>query len=150
MAPVSFTYSGTVPAPMDKVFALISDPMRMPEWLPRCVAVKATTQDKTPGKGARYKLTFQREVQQHESVIEIIDYSPPHTFGWVEIYHRAGSKTFFALRFDGGSTKVTFKLSAKARKALKSKKSVKARLTVVATDAAGNRATKELSVTLRR
>lgn len=109
MAPVSFTYSGTVPAPMDKVFALISDPLRMPEWLPRCIAVKATTQDKAPGKGARYKLTFQRAVQQHECVIEIIDYSPPHTFGWVEIYHRAGSKTFFALRFDGGSTKVTFK-----------------------------------------
>ena len=109
MAPVSFTYSGTVPAPMDKVFALIADPLRMPEWLPRCIAVKATTQDKTPGKGARYKLTFQRAVQQHECVIEIIDYSAPHTFGWVEIYHRAGSKTFFALRFDGGSTKVTFK-----------------------------------------
>ena len=109
MVPVSFTYSGTVPAPMDKVFALISDPMRMPEWLPRCVAVKATTQDKAPAKGARYKLTFQRAVHQHESVIEIIDYSPPHTFGWVEIYHRAGSKTFFGLRFDGGSTKVSFK-----------------------------------------
>jgi len=35
--------------------------------------------------------------------------SAPHTFGWVEIYHRAGSKTFFALGFQGGSTKVTLK-----------------------------------------
>ena len=46
---------------------------------------------------------------QAESVIEIIDFSAPHTFGWVEIYHRAGSKTFFALGFEGGSTKVTLK-----------------------------------------
>jgi hypothetical protein len=47
-----------------------------------------------------------------------------------------------------GTTKTALKLSAKARKVLK--KSVKAKLTVVATDAAGNRATKTLSLTLKR
>jgi len=109
MGPVSFTYSASVPAPIDRVFALISDPLRMHEWLPSCVAVKATTGNRNAGKGARYKLTFQRDTHQHESVIEIIDFSAPHTFGWVEIYHRAGSKTFFALGFEGGSTKVTLK-----------------------------------------
>ena len=107
MGPVSFTYSATLPAPIDKVFDLISDPMRMPEWLPRCVAVKPTTNNK--GKGARYKVTFQRDATRHEAVIEIIDFQAPHTFGWVEIYHRAGSKTFFALGFAGGSTKVSLK-----------------------------------------
>lgn len=60
--------------------------------------------------------------------------------------HTAAKRT----KLTTGTTKVTLKLSAKARKALKSKKSVKARLTVVATDTAGNRATKKLSVTLRR
>ena len=109
MRPVSFTYSGTVPAPIDKVFALISDPMRMPEWLPRCVAVKATTNDARVGKGSRFKVTFQRDANRHEAVIEIIDFQSPHSFGWVEIYHRAGSKTFFGLGFAGGSTKVTLK-----------------------------------------
>ena len=54
MGPVSFTYSASVPAAIDNVFALISDPVRMPEWLPRCVAVQATTNHKFPGKGARY------------------------------------------------------------------------------------------------
>jgi len=49
-----------------------------------------------------------------------------------------------------GTTKLTLKLSAKARKALKAFKTVKATLTLVATDAAGNRATKKLSVTLKR
>lgn len=108
MGPVSFTYSASVQSPIDRVFALISDPLRMPEWLPRCVAVKATTSDRV-GKGARYKVTFQRDAHRHEAVIEIIDFQAPHTFGWVEIYHRAGSKTFFALSFAGGSTKVTLK-----------------------------------------
>jgi hypothetical protein len=50
----------------------------------------------------------------------------------------------------GGTSKLTLKLSAKARKALKHKKRVKATLTIVATDAAGNRTTKRLSVTLKR
>src|SRR5213078_1714568 len=108
MGPVSFTYSASIPTPIDKVFALISEPLRMPEWLPRCIDVKATTTDRA-GKGARYKLTFQRATNRHEAVIEIIDFSAPHTFGWVEIYHRAGSKTFFALAFQGGSTKVSLK-----------------------------------------
>lgn len=49
-----------------------------------------------------------------------------------------------------GTTKVTVKLSAKARKALKGRKSVKATLTVVATDAAGNKATKKLKLALKR
>lgn len=108
MGPVSFTYSASIPAPIDKVFGLIADPMKMPEWLPRCVGVKETTSARV-GKGARYKLTFQRDTTQHESVIEIIDFSPPHTFGWVEIYHRAGSKTFFGLHWEGGSTRVALK-----------------------------------------
>jgi hypothetical protein len=49
-----------------------------------------------------------------------------------------------------GTTKVTLKLSAKARKALKRKRSVKAKLHLVATDAAGNRTTKTLSLKLKR
>lgn len=108
MGPVSFTYSGTVATPIDRVFALISDPLRFPEWLPRCIAVKPPTPDRR-GKGARYLLTFQRDETRHESQIEIIEFSPPHSFGWVEIYHRAGSKTYFGLGFAGGSTKVTMK-----------------------------------------
>ena len=108
MGPVSFTYSGHVQTPIDRVFALISDPERMPEWLPRCVAAKAGIPARQ-GKGARYTVTFQRDEVRHETVIEVIEFSAPHSFGWVEIYHRAGSKTFFALGFAGGSTKVTMK-----------------------------------------
>jgi hypothetical protein len=46
--------------------------------------------------------------------------------------------------------KVTLQLSAKARKALKKLKKVKLTVTLVATDAAGNRTTRTLSMTLAR
>lgn len=49
-----------------------------------------------------------------------------------------------------GTTTVTLKLSARARKALKAKRAVKSTLTVVATDAAGNAATTKVAVTLKR
>jgi hypothetical protein len=49
-----------------------------------------------------------------------------------------------------GSVKVTVKLTAKARKALKHVRKLKARLTIVATDAAGNSTTTTLGVTLKK
>lgn len=103
----SFTYSGSVGAPIDKVFALISDPTRMPEWLPRCSAVIPAAELR--GKGDRHRIQFEHGIRPRDAVIEIIDYVPPHTFGWVELYQRRGSKTFFALAFHGGSTKIIMK-----------------------------------------
>src|SRR6266568_127659 len=93
MGPVSFTYSASIPAPIDKVFALISDPLKMPEWLPSCVDVKATTADRA-GKGARFKLTFQRATHRHESVIEIIDFSAPHTLAGSKFITARGRRRF--------------------------------------------------------
>jgi hypothetical protein len=53
-------------------------------------------------------------------------------------------------RLAKGTTAVTVKLAAKARKALRRKKTVKANLKVVAADLAGNQVTKTLKVTLKR
>src|SRR2546428_7465402 len=66
MGPVSFTYSARVPAPIDKVFALISDPMRMPEWLPRCGAAKAKTYD-TDGNRAPCQEPVPRRTYPHQA-----------------------------------------------------------------------------------
>jgi hypothetical protein len=49
-----------------------------------------------------------------------------------------------------GSIKITVKLTAKARKALKRVRNLKAKLTVVATDAAGNSATTTLAVVAKK
>ena len=107
MRPVSLTYSGTVVAPIERVFELIADPTRMPQWFPQCrAAVPAPEPNR---KGARHRLQLLRDGPPIDAEIEILEYAPPTSYGWVETYHRAGSKTFFALQFDGGSTRITMK-----------------------------------------
>ena len=107
MKPMSFTYSGTVGSPIDRVFELITDAARMVEWLPGCR--KVTPSPNRTGKGARHKIEFQRKGKRVDSEIEILEYTPPTGYGWVEVRGRKGSKTFFALRFEGGATLVTMK-----------------------------------------
>ncbi len=107
MRPVSLTYSGTVGAPIDRVFALITDPARMPEWLPSCRAV--TPAPKLTGKGDRHRILFERDGRRVDAEIEIIEYTPPHNYGWVEIRRRKGSRTYIHLQFQGGATKITMK-----------------------------------------
>ncbi len=100
MPPVSHALIDRVRAPVDRVFALLSDPARMPEWLPGCTAVEAEGQLK---HGARFKVRFGTRLTE----FEIVDFAPPNTFGWVERRQRMGSKTFFRLDSVGGSTSVT-------------------------------------------
>jgi uncharacterized protein YndB with AHSA1/START domain len=107
MRPDSITYSGTVGASIDRVFDLISDATRMPEWLPGCRAVIPAPEIK--GKGDRHRIHFERDNRRIDAEIEVIDYNPPTSFGWVEIYRRRGAKTFLALQFQGGATRITMK-----------------------------------------
>ena len=107
MRPVSFTYTGTVGAPIDKVFALITDPARMPEWLPGCQSVKPAP--KLTGRGDRHRIHFERNGRKADCVIEVIEFTRPTTYAWVEIVHRRGAKTFFKLEFQGGTTRITMK-----------------------------------------
>src|SRR5260370_38841748 len=100
MPPVNHTLIDHVRAPIDRVFALLSDPARMPEWLPGGSAVEAEGPLK---HGARFKVRFGARLTE----VEIVDFAPPKTFGWVERRQRMGSKTFFRLDFVGGSTTVT-------------------------------------------
>lgn len=107
MRPVSLTYTGTVGVGIEEVFELLTDPTRMAEWLPNCISVVPGPQNR--GKGDRHRLHFERSGRKAAAVIEIIEYAPPTGYGWVEIIHRRGSKTFFKLEFQGGTTRITMK-----------------------------------------
>src|SRR5205814_991546 len=89
---------------IDKVFALITDPSRMPEWLPGCQSVKPAP--KLTGRGDRHRIFFERDGRRIDVEIEVIDYNPPYTYGWVEIRRRAGSRTFFALQFQSAASAI--------------------------------------------
>jgi uncharacterized protein YndB with AHSA1/START domain len=104
--PVSFTHSGTVGAPLERVFALLSDAKRLPEWFPGCRTV--APKEQLMRLGARYHLEM--SPRKHRVEIEIVDYQPPRALGWLEHFRRTGNKTFFKLDHQGGATRVTVKL----------------------------------------
>ena len=107
MRPVSLTYSGSVGVSIDEVFELITDAARMPEWLPNCTYAVPSPANR--GKGDRHRLHFERNGRKADAVIEVIEYNPPTSYGWVEIIHRRGAKTFFKLEFQGSVTRITMK-----------------------------------------
>src|SRR2546430_11571478 len=92
----------TQPAPEStgRVFALLPEPGRMGEWLPGCAA---TQSDKPLRKGVRFKVRFGERTTE----FEVVDFTPPTTFGWVERGERNGWKTFFRLDRTAQSTAVT-------------------------------------------
>ena len=105
MKPIDHTLVSKVGAPIEKVFALLSDPARIPEWLPACQA--AETRGQGPlRKGARLKVRFGAT---RETEFEIVDFTAPNTLGWAERGLRKGHKTFFRLDFAGATTALTIR-----------------------------------------
>jgi uncharacterized protein YndB with AHSA1/START domain len=100
MHPASRTVIQTVPVSIERVFALLTDPGRMAEWLPGCAGAQS---DKPLRKGVRFKVRFGERTTE----FEVVDFTPPTTFGWVERGGRNGWKTFFRLDPSATSTAVT-------------------------------------------
>jgi uncharacterized protein YndB with AHSA1/START domain len=100
MRPVSCTFIDSVGAPVAQVFALLTDPNRIPKWLPGCDAVKS---DVPLRKGARLKARFGQRMTE----FKIVDFAPPATLGWVERGQRNGAKLFLRLDAGGATTAVT-------------------------------------------
>jgi len=94
--------SGAVPAPINRVFALMTDPVQIPDWLPRCSNVVS---EGPLRKGSRVKVNFNGRATQ----FEIVDLTAPTTFGWADREARVGSRVFFHLQFSGGQTQLTMK-----------------------------------------
>jgi uncharacterized protein YndB with AHSA1/START domain len=97
--PVSYTVIDSVGAPVVQVFSILTDPMRIAKWLPGCDAVEC---DQPLKKGARLKARFGRRIAE----LEIVDFAPTATLGWVERGQRK-AKLFFRLDSRGAMTAVT-------------------------------------------
>lgn len=103
MKSIDHTLVIQVGAPIERVFEVLSNPARMPDWLPMCESIET---DGPMRRGARLRVRF---VDARVTTFEIVDYHAPSTFGWVEHGGREGAKTFFRLDFAGGSTALTMK-----------------------------------------
>lgn len=102
MGSATFTFTATVPCPMSELFDILTDPARIPAWLPHC---HAATCDGPVRKKSRVVLEFGRRT------IELIisEFTAPTSFGWIEKKPRNGAQTFFQLDFGGGTTTLTVK-----------------------------------------
>lgn len=100
MRPVRYTLIDHISAPIDQVFAVLTDPRRIEQWLPGCAGVVA---EGSIGKGTRLKVQFGRRATE----LDVVDFHPPRTFGWVERGQRKDYKTFFQLDPTSGATAIT-------------------------------------------
>src|SRR2546428_13375217 len=102
MRPVRHALINSVRAPVDRVFALLTDPQRIAQWLPGCDGVQSQGPLK---KGARFTARF----GARQTEFEIVDFTPPTTFAWAERGQRKGWKTFFRLDAGAGATALTIR-----------------------------------------
>ena len=103
MKPIDHTLVTQIGAPIERVFAVLTDPARIPEWLPMCESVETNGPIR---RGTKLKVNF---ADQRKTEFEVVDFQAPSTFGWVEHGGREGAKTFFRLDFAGGATAITIK-----------------------------------------
>ena len=87
---------------MSEVFDILSDPERIPDWLPGCRAAKC---EGPLRKKSRVTLSFGRRAVD----FVVSEYSAPTSIAWTELAPRDGAQIFFQLAFGGGTTKLTVK-----------------------------------------
>jgi uncharacterized protein YndB with AHSA1/START domain len=102
MRPVTHTFSHSVPAPIEQVFALLTDPGRIPDWLPACTEVQS---DGPLKQGMRFNVRFGDRVTE----FEVVDFARPAAFVWAERGERKGRRMFFRLAGLGESTALTIR-----------------------------------------
>ena len=101
MRSIDHTLVTQVGAPMERVFAVLTNPARIPDWLPMCDSVEV---DGPIHLGSRLRVHF---AEHRFTVFEVVDFQVPSRFGWVEQGGRAGARTSFRLDFHGGATALT-------------------------------------------
>jgi len=99
MKPIIYTMESTIPAPVERVFEVLTDPHRIAQWLPAARAVEATGPLR---KGSRFQVFY----DTRDTEVEVIDFNPHTVFGWIERVGRRQWKTFFRLEFAGSSTQI--------------------------------------------
>jgi uncharacterized protein YndB with AHSA1/START domain len=108
MASLSITLRATIPAPIEEVFALLTNPDDIPRWLPGCQSVEPPS---VMRKGSRLKVGFGTRAAE----FEIVELTVPSNFGWIERRGRPGNHVYFNLGFSGGSTNLAMKAIWEAR-----------------------------------
>ena len=87
---------------MSELFDILTDPARIPAWLPHC---HSATADGPLRKKARLTLEYGRRTVE----VVLTEFTAPTSLGWTEEKPRNGAQIFFQLAFGGGTTTLTVK-----------------------------------------
>src|SRR5258706_16151146 len=96
MATLTFTLRSSIPAPIERVFELLTNPAHIPQWLPGCKSSEPRAQ---LGKGSKLRVGFGTRAAE----FEIVELRGPCNFGWIERKGRPGNHMSFSLAFRCGS-----------------------------------------------
>ncbi|MFN2432562.1 MAG: SRPBCC family protein [Gemmatimonadota bacterium] len=81
----------TITAPPERVWPLLADPTRWPEWLPG-ITTSEVTAGPVEGVGRRQRLDAAYAGQHGEIELRITDWEPRRRIGWVHTAERIGGK----------------------------------------------------------
>jgi uncharacterized protein YndB with AHSA1/START domain len=77
-----------IEAPVESIYRLVADPMRMAEWSPECVRCRWTGRVHAPQVGARFRGTSRNGRHRWTTASTITDMRPNEVFGWQVTYFR--------------------------------------------------------------
>lgn len=99
-----------VDAPIDAVWALVSDVTRTGEWSVECRGAEWLDGASRPVKGARFRGRNRRNATRWSRVCEVLEVEPPQRLAWRTLPTRLlpdSTRWEFELAPDGAGTKLT-------------------------------------------
>ena len=112
----NLTIRRSLAAPPERVWPLLADAARWPEWMPG-VETSRVTSDRVEGTGRRQRLERAWGGRRGEVDLEITEWEPPRRIGWLHLGERLGGKqqgfardirTRVTLEPAGGGSEIAF------------------------------------------
>lgn len=98
-----------IDAPIEKVWAVVSDITRVGQWSVECRSCDWIGDDRGPRVGARFRGRNRRNASRWTRTCEVVDVDPPHRFGWRTLPTRLlpdSTEWRFELVGDGDGTRL--------------------------------------------
>jgi uncharacterized membrane protein len=99
-----------VPAPIDLVWSIVSDPERMLDFMSGMTRWEIASDDPT-GVGARYRMLFRVGSAEVGGLVELVEWSPPCEMAWTSVTGIDQRGRWRLRQARGGRTRVELRLA---------------------------------------
>ena len=107
----SYTVTTSIGAPPERVWPLVADLTRHPEWAADTLTVEPDGDPGVGGPGARYRSTAEAKGRTFSAELAVTQADPPRTFAFTASDATGRYEHTFTLAPDGGGTRVTRRIS---------------------------------------